>query len=76
MKKRSLLLLALMLLALSACAAFPGQRARTQVRVLLAGSLVVPFDELERADRLPGPVAAALRSATEAVAAAARLDDR
>jgi len=33
-------------------------------------------DELERADRLPGPVAAALRSATEAVAAAARLDDR
>ncbi|MBP8863850.1 MAG: tungstate ABC transporter substrate-binding protein WtpA [Anaerolineae bacterium] len=49
MKKRSLLLLALMLLALSACAAFPRQRARTQVRVLLAGSLVVPFDELEHA---------------------------
>jgi ABC-type molybdate transport system substrate-binding protein len=28
---------------------FPGQQERTQMRVLFAGSLILPFDDLERA---------------------------
>jgi ABC-type molybdate transport system substrate-binding protein len=44
MKKLYCLILALVL---SACALSPGEK--TQLRVLLAGSLIVPFDKLERA---------------------------
>jgi molybdate/tungstate transport system substrate-binding protein len=48
MKKLALLLLT-SLLALSACAVLPGQQEKTQMRVLFAGSLILPFDDLEQA---------------------------
>lgn len=48
MKKSYHLILALALgLTLSACA--PRAQEKTQLRVLIAGSLIVPFDEMERA---------------------------
>ena len=48
MKKRHcLILIWTVVLALGGCA--PRAQEETQMRVLLAGSLVVPFDHLERA---------------------------
>jgi molybdate/tungstate transport system substrate-binding protein len=48
-----LLLTSLLALTLSACAGdlplLPGQQGKTQMRVLFAGSLILPFDDLERA---------------------------
>jgi molybdate/tungstate transport system substrate-binding protein len=50
MKKLSYLLLACALTTcLGACSVLPGQQEKTELRVLFAGSLILPFDELERA---------------------------
>jgi molybdate/tungstate transport system substrate-binding protein len=48
-KQLCLLLSAILAITLSACAVLRDQRKKIQVRVLFAGSLIVPFDELERA---------------------------
>lgn len=50
MKKLSYLAIMCLLAAtLSACSIPPGQTGKTQMRVLFAGSLIIPFDELETA---------------------------
>ncbi len=50
MKKLSYLLLTLILtIALSACAMLSNKKEKIQMRVLFAGSLIVPFDDLEHA---------------------------
>jgi len=50
MKKLSLLLLGLILsITLNACSTLSTKKEKTQLRVLFAGSLIIPFDDLEHA---------------------------
>ena len=44
-----LLLAFLLTVAVNACSVLPVQKERTQMRVLFAGSLILPFDDLEKA---------------------------
>jgi molybdate/tungstate transport system substrate-binding protein len=53
MRRLYLLLTLILAMVLSACGrrmpVLPGQEGKTQMRVLFAGSLILPFDDLERA---------------------------
>lgn len=55
MKRLVRLLISALVLTLAACGVLGLERNKTQVRVLFAGSLIIPFDELERAFEVQYP---------------------